>query len=252
MLRIDLITIFPEMTQAITAHGITARAHKQGLWQLQTWSPRDFAHDAWRTVDDRPYGGGPGMVMLAQPLADAIAAARADRGDPEVTVVALSPRGEPFSDRKARELAASAGVILIAGRYEAMDQRLIDEVVDEEWSVGDFVVSGGELPAMMVIDAAVRHLPGALNDANSAVQDSFADGLLDTPHYTRPEVFNGRGVPEVLLSGHHARIAAWRREQALMATQRKRPDLIVRARHEGRLSAEDEAILRRIDQAAAR
>lgn len=244
MLRIDLITIFPAMTEALTQHGITSRALKQGLWQLHTWNPRDFAHDAWRTVDDRPYGGGPGMVMLAQPLAQTIAAAKANRGD-VTRVVALSPQGLPFSDAKARDLAASPGVILVAGRYEAIDQRLIDTAVDEEWSVGDFVVTGGELPAMMVIDAAVRHLPGALNDASSADQDSFVNGLLDCPHYTRPEVFEGRAVPEVLLSGHHARIAKWRREQSLLATVRKRPDLIARARNDGTLSPEDEAILSR-------
>jgi tRNA (guanine37-N1)-methyltransferase len=250
MLRIDLITIFPAMTEALTQHGITSRALSRGLWQLRNWNPRDFAHDAWKTVDDRPYGGGPGMVMTAQPLADAIAAAKADRlaaglplpGGP---VIALSPQGRPFNDAVARELAQSPGAILIAGRYEAIDQRLIDSYVDEEWAVGEFVVSGGELPAMMVIDAAVRHLPGALNDASSAQQDSFGDGLLDCPHYTRPEVFEGRAVPDVLLSGHHADIARWRREQALLATLRKRPDLIQKARSEGRLTSSDEAVLRR-------
>jgi tRNA (guanine37-N1)-methyltransferase len=204
------------------------------------------------------------MVMLAQPLAEAIAAVRADRcgtrvdadagagaaaragtgpGSDSAPVIALSPQGKRFSDARARELAASSGAILIAGRYEAIDQRLIDRHVDDEWSIGDFVVSGGELPAMMVMDAAVRHLPGALNDSNSAQQESFAAGLLDCPHYTRPELFEGLVVPEVLLSGHHERIARWRREQALVATLIKRPDLLETARRDGRLSAADEAFI---------
>lgn len=189
------------------------------------------------------------MVMLAQPLVDTLLAIRADRGDsPDVPVVCLSPQGQAFTDRMARELAASPGVILIAGRYEAIDQRFIDHHVDLEWSVGDFVVSGGELPAMMVIDAAVRFLPGVLNDAESVQQDSHAGGLLDCPHYTRPERFEGLDVPEVLLSGHHARIAQWRREQSLIATLLRRPDLIERARLEGRLSPADEAVLRRLER----
>ena len=247
MLRIDVISIFPEMLDAVTRHGVTGRAHDRELWRLRAWNPRDFTSDPWRTVDDRPYGGGPGMVMLAQPLADTLAAIHRDRGDqPRAPVVALSPQGEPFSEALARGLAASPGVILLAGRYEAIDQRLLDRHVDREWAVGDFVVSGGELPAMMVIDAAVRWLPGALNDPGSAAQDSFADGLLDCPHYTRPEVFEDVAVPEVLRSGHHARIAAWRHEQSLIVTARKRPDLIERARAEGRLSAADESILRRV------
>ena len=252
MLRFDLITLFPDMTEAITRHGITGRALQRGLWQLRCWNPRDFTHDAWKTVDDRPYGGGPGMVMLAQPLADTIAAVHAERrvaaagsdaGSGLVPVIALSPQGRRFTDAQARELAVSQGVILIAGRYEAIDQRLIDRHVDDEWSIGDFVVSGGELPAMMMIDAAVRHLPGALNDSASAEQESFAAGILDCPHYTRPEVFEGLTVPDVLLSGHHLRITRWRREQALLATLRKRPDLLEVARREGRLSAADEAFL---------
>lgn len=240
------------MADAITRHGITSRALQRGLWQLRCWNPRDFTHDTWKTVDDRPYGGGPGMVMLAQPLAETIAAVRADRrgadvdgglGSGSAQVIALSPQGKRFSDARARELAASSGVILIAGRYEAIDQRLLDRHVDDEWSIGDFVVSGGELPAMMVMDAAVRHLPGALNDSNSAEQESFAAGLLDCPHYTRPELFEGLVVPEVLLSGHHERISRWRREQALVATLRKRPDLLEAARRDGRLSAADEAFI---------
>ncbi len=247
-LRLDLVTIFPEMAEAVTRFGITGRAHDRGLWHLNTWNPRDFTHDPWRTVDDRPYGGGPGMVMLAQPLADAIAAIRLDRADPApVPVVALSPQGRPFSDAMARELAQSPGAILIAGRYEAIDQRFLDRHVNAEWCVGDFVVSGGELPAMMVIDAAVRWLPGVMNDPDSVQQDSFGEGLLDCPHFTRPEVFEGFEVPDVLLSGHHARIAQWRRQQALLATRRKRPELIEAARARGALSAADEALLARQD-----
>lgn len=245
-LRIDLVTLFPAMADAITGHGITARALQRGLWQLRCWNPRDFTHDTWKTVDDRPYGGGPGMVMLAQPLADTLAAVRADRlgaGAGQAPVIALSPQGRRFDDAAARHLATTPGVILIAGRYEAIDQRLLDRHVDAEWSIGDFVVSGGELPALMMIDAAVRHLPGALNDATSAEQESFAAGLLDCPHYTRPEVFEGQAVPDVLVSGHHQRIARWRREQSLLATLRKRPDLIEAARRDGRLSAADEAFL---------
>lgn len=241
-MRIDAVTIFPGMFEAITGHGITGRAHARGLWSLACWNPRDFTHDPYRRVDDRPYGGGPGMVMLAQPLADAIAAARA-AGAPGRPVIALSPQGRPLDDPRVRELARGAGMVLVAGRYEAIDQRLIDRHVDEEIAVGDFVVSGGELPAMMLIDAVVRQLPGAMNDARSAACDSFAGGLLDCPHYTRPEVFEGMAVPEVLLSGHHAQIERWRRQQALAATQRRRPELIARARAAGLLSAEDERML---------
>ena len=241
-MRVDAITIFPEMFEAVTRYGITGRAHERGLWSLACWNPRDFATDAYRSVDDRPYGGGPGMVMLAPTLADAIAAARG-AGPGGRPVIALSPQGRPLDDRHVRELAMGAGAILLAGRYEAIDQRLIDRHVDEEIAIGEFVVSGGELPAMMLIDAVVRQMPGAMNDARSAACDSFADGLLDCPHYTRPEVFEGLSVPEVLLSGHHARIERWRREQALRATLLRRPELIVRAREQMRLSAEDERIL---------
>jgi len=241
-MRIDAVTLFPDMFDAVTRFGITARAHERGLWSLVCRNPRDFATDAYRRVDDRPYGGGPGMVMLAQPLADAIAMAR-NEGPAGRPVIALSPQGRPLDDRRVRELAGGPGMVLVAGRYEAIDQRLLDRHVDEEIAIGDFVVSGGELPAMMLIDAVVRQLPGAMNDAQSAACDSFADGLLDCPHYTRPEVFEGVPVPEVLLSGHHAQIARWRRDQALRATLRRRPDLIARARAQGRLSAEDERVL---------
>lgn len=240
-MRIDVVTIFPEMFEALTRFGITARALQRGLWQFSAHNPRDFTSDPYRRIDDRPYGGGPGMVMLGQPLADAIASASAPlRGRP---VIALSPQGRPLDDAKVRSLAVLPGLVLVAGRYEAIDQRLIDLHVDEEIAIGDFVVSGGELPAMMLIDAVVRLLPGAMSDEASAAQDSFADGLLDCPHYTRPEVFEGIPVPEVLLSGHHARIARWRRERSLETTFRRRPDLIVQARRKGLLGPEDEAFL---------
>lgn len=240
-MRFDAITLFPAMFDAITRFGITSRAYERGLWSLACWNPRDFAGDAYRSVDDRPYGGGPGMVMLAQPLAAAIDAAR-DAGPAGRPVVALSPQGRPLDDARVRALARSPGAILVAGRYEAIDQRLVDRRVDEEIAIGEFVVSGGELPAMMLIDAVVRLLPGAMNERSPA-HESFADGLLDHPQYTRPEVFEGQPVPAVLMSGHHARIERWRRQQAVLATQRKRPDLIERARARGRLDADDERIL---------
>ncbi len=252
-MQIDVVTIFPAMFEAITQSGITARALERGLWSLVCRNPRDFTSDAWRTVDDRPYGGGPGMVMLAEPLAAAIAAAHAasaaDTGVEAARrpVIALSPQGRPLDDARVRELAGLPGLILVAGRYEAIDQRLLDHHVDEEIAIGEFVVSGGELPAMMLIDAVVRLLPGAMNDPLSVQSESFAEGLLDHPQYTRPEVFEDAAVPAVLLSGHHARIAQWRRGQALLATLRKRPDLIARARAEGRLDTHDEQVLRSAD-----
>ncbi|MCO5099918.1 MAG: tRNA (guanosine(37)-N1)-methyltransferase TrmD [Burkholderiaceae bacterium] len=241
-MRFDAITLFPAMFDAIIRFGITSRAHERGLWSLACWNPRDYAADAYRSVDDRPYGGGPGMVMLAQPLAAAIGAARAAAPAPR-PVIALSPQGRPLDDARVRALAASPGAILVAGRYEAIDQRLLDRYVDEEIAVGEFVVSGGELPAMMLIDAVVRLLPGAMNDERSPLHESFADGLLDHPQYTRPELFEGEPVPAVLMSGHHAQIERWRREQALLATLRKRPDLIERARARNRLDAADERVL---------
>ena len=252
MIRFDVITLFAPMFDAITRHGVSARAIERGLWQLRCWNPRDFATDAYRSVDDRPYGGGPGMVMLAEPLAatlDAIAADRLAAGLGRAPVIHLSPRGRPLTHRRVRELAALEAVTLLSSRYEAVDQRLIDRHVDEEISVGDFVVSGGELPAMMLIDATVRLLPGALNDERSAQQDSFADGLLDCPHFTRPETYEGAAVPEVLLSGHHARIARWRREQALAATASRRPELLERARADGLLTPDDERFLAELARA---
>ena len=246
MIRFDVITIFPPMFDALCRHGVSARALERGLWQLRCWNPREFATDAYRSVDDRPYGGGPGMVMLAEPLAAALAAIAADQqaaGIAAAPIIHLSPRGRPLTHRRVAELAGLEAVTLLSSRYEAVDERLIELHVDEELAIGDFVVSGGELPAMMLIDATVRLLPGALNDERSAREDSFAQGLLDCPHFTRPETFEGLAVPEVLLSGHHARIARWRREQALAATASRRPDLLERARAEGRLTRDDEAFL---------
>jgi tRNA (guanine37-N1)-methyltransferase len=242
----DVVTIFPEMVEQTARFGVTGRAIDRGIWRLKTWNPRDFATDSYRSIDDRPYGGGPGMVMLAEPLArclDAVREARAVEGAPPARVLHLSPQGAPLDQARVARLAAEPALTLLCGRYEAIDQRLLDTRIDEEVSIGDFVVSGGEVPALALIDAVVRLLPGVMNDAGSPQQDSFSDGLLDCPHYTRPEVFDGRQVPEVLLSGHHSRVARWRREQALRATVAKRPDLIDRARREGRLSVEDEAFL---------
>lgn len=242
MLRFDLVTIFPDMVRDFVRFGVTGRALERGLWAFDTHDPRSFVDDPYRRIDDRPYGGGPGMVMMAAPLADAIAAARAC-GSARRPVVAMSPQGRRFDDAMAREFAQGAGCILVAGRYEGIDQRLLDRHVDLQLSIGDFVLSGGELAALAVMDAVIRLLPGALSDADSAAHDSFADGLLDHPHYTRPETFEGEGVPEVLLSGHHARISRWRRDAALRATAASRPDLIERARAEGRLDATDEKVL---------
>ncbi len=234
-MRFDVITLFPPMFEAVTAHGITRRARDEGRWDLVTWNPRDFTTDAHRTVDDRPFGGGPGMVMLAEPLAQAVDAAKAaQQAAGRVSrVVALAPTGAPLKDAKVRHWAArqDLGLVLVCGRYEGIDQRFLDTMVDEEVSIGDFVMSGGEIPAMALIDAVVRHLPGALKDA-SADDESFAParfgtaGLLDAPHYTRPELWRGHGVPPVLLSGHHAQIAQWRQTQSIERTRERRPELL--------------------------
>jgi tRNA (guanine37-N1)-methyltransferase len=241
--RIDVVTLFPDMVTQATKVGVTGRALERGLWRLGVWNPRDFATDAHRTVDDRPYGGGPGMVMMAAPLAQAIAAARAAQRDEGVTasrVIHLSPAGVPLRHARVVEMASdpNAGYVLVAGRYEGIDERLVMREVDEEIAVGDFVVSGGELPALMVIDAIARLLPGALNDEQSAREDSFADGLLDCPHYTRPETYEGMAVPDVLLSGHHEQIRRWRLTQSLRRTRERRPDLLA-----GRPLTKDEAAL---------
>lgn len=231
MMRFDVITLFPEMFQALTAHGVTRRAMQNGLFGVHCWNPRDYTLDRHKTVDDRPYGGGPGMVMMYQPLKDALAAvtesvesdASAKQRAPHV--VYLSPQGKPLTQNRLAELQTHSAITLICGRYEGLDERFIERYVDEEISIGDFVVSGGELPAMMLMDGLVRLIPGALGHSQSAEQDSFSDGLLDCPHYTRPEEIDGLRVPEVLLEGHHAKIQAWRHEQKLTRTQTKRPDL---------------------------
>jgi tRNA (guanine37-N1)-methyltransferase len=223
-MRIDVVTLFPELVQTLTEHGIPRRAAERGLLRLETWNPRDYTRDRHRTVDDRPYGGGPGMVMLVEPLQAAIQAAR--RADVAAPVIYLSPQGRRLDQAGVRELARRPRLILVAGRYEGIDERLIEAEVDEEWSIGDYVLSGGELAAMVLADAVTRLLPGALGDADSAGQDSFMEGLLDYPHYTRPEEVAGRRVPEVLLGGNHAEIERWRRQQALGRTRERRPDLL--------------------------
>src|SRR5512143_568606 len=227
-MRIDVVTLFPEMFEAIRGSGIPRRAIDRGLLDLQMWNPRDFTFDRHRTVDDRPYGGGPGMVMQFEPLRDTLLAARAaDEG--QTPVIYLSPQGRKLDQTGVQELAQRPRLILLAGRYEGVDERLIEAEVDEEWSIGDYVLSGGELAAMVMIDAVTRLLPGALGHEDSAEQDSFSCGLLDYPHYTRPEVIDGRAVPTVLLSGDHAAIARWRMKQALGRTWLRRPELLGQA-----------------------
>lgn len=243
-IQFDVVTLFPPMFDAISRHGVTARALELGLYGLQLWNPRDFTMDNYKTVDHRPYGGGPGMVMMAEPLDKTIAAARQRQKEAgvEVTkVIHLSPQGKPLTHAKVMELAALPGMILLASRYEGVDERLIRRQVDEEISIGDYVLSGGELPAMVLMDAIIRQLPGALNDADSAAEDSFVDGLLDCPHYTRPEVYEDEVVPAVLLSGHHEEIRRWRLKQSLARTRGRRPDLLENrqlTKEESRLLAE--------------
>jgi tRNA (guanine37-N1)-methyltransferase len=250
--RFDVITLFPEMLDVLRTFGITRRAHEEGRWTLHTWNPRDFTSDNHRTVDDRPFGGGPGMVMLAEPLAQAVDAAMAAQRAAALRasrVLALAPSGTPLTDARVRAWAAdeATGVVLVCGRYEGIDQRFLDQCVDEEVSIGDFVMSGGEIGAMALIDAVVRQLPGALKEA-SAQDESFAQGLLDAPHYTRPERWRGTDVPAVLLSGHHAQIAQWRREQSLRRTFARRPELIEVAREHGLLDARDERVLKLVHE----
>ncbi|HEX8988809.1 MAG TPA: tRNA (guanosine(37)-N1)-methyltransferase TrmD [Rhodocyclaceae bacterium] len=239
-MRFDAVTLFPEMFEAVTQSGITRRALERGLWQFKGWNPRQWAENSYGTVDDRPFGGGPGMVMQVAPLEKAIAAAKADRGGAG-RVIYLSPQGAPLTHAKVCELAAGDGAVLLCGRYEGVDERLIGRCVDEEISLGDFVLSGGEIAALALIDACVRQLPGALNDEASAVEESFADGLLDCPHYTRPEEYDGMKVPDVLLSGHHENIRRWRLKQALGRTWLRRPELLERrgmSKEEARLLEE--------------
>jgi len=247
--QFDVVTLFPTMFDAVTAWGVTGRARELRLYDLVGWNPREFAVNAYRSIDDRPYGGGPGMVMTPDPLAKSLRAARQRQvscGVRDTRVVYLSPQGRTLDHSIVEELAALEGMIFLCGRYEGVDQRFIDAHVDEQVSLGDFVLSGGEIAAMALLDAVARLQPGVLGDAASHQQDSFnaaLDGLLDCPHYTRPESWQGVGVPEVLLSGHHGRVARWRREQSLLLTQRLRPDLIARARAAGRLSRQDEDCL---------
>jgi tRNA (guanine37-N1)-methyltransferase len=222
--RIDVVTLFPDLFEIATRYGVTGKAVQRGVVDLGLWNPRDYTSDRHRSVDDRPYGGGPGMVMMVQPLRDAIRAAR--RAAPDSKVIYLSPQGRRLDQAAVREMAGRGGVILVAGRYEGIDQRLIDSAIDEEWSIGDYVLSGGELAAMVVMDAVTRLLPGVLGHEQSAEQDSFTAGLLDHPHYTRPEEIDGMRVPEVLLGGDHAVIARWRLKQALGRTWLQRPDLL--------------------------
>ncbi|RYF17447.1 MAG: tRNA (guanosine(37)-N1)-methyltransferase TrmD [Comamonadaceae bacterium] len=244
-MRFDVITLFPELFAPFLAAGVTRRAYESGQVDVRLWNLRDFAEGNYRRVDDRPFGGGPGMVMLAEPLARCLAAVKADRGD-DAPVVLFSPVGPRLDHAGVEGWSASAGAILLCGRYEGVDQRFIDTHVDVQLSLGDFVLSGGEVAAMALLDAVARLQPGVLNDAGSHQEDSFnpaVDGLLDCPHYTRPEEWNGLKVPEELLSGHHARIDAWRRRQRLALTARHRPDLIAAARSAGRLTRADEEFL---------
>lgn len=225
-MNIQAITLFPEMFQSITDYGVTGRAHKQGVWQFSAINPRQFADNKLGYIDDRPFGGGVGMVMMAEPLFQAIEFAKQSSGSLKRKVIYLSPQGTPLTHNKVVELSQLDNLILLCGRYEGVDERVLQSCVDEEISIGDFVVSGGELPAMMLMDAVLRFVPNVLGDINSAIQDSFAGGLLDYPHYTRPTEFQGMTVPDVLKSGNHALIAEWRLEQSLRRTLSRRPDLL--------------------------
>ena len=224
-MRFDVVSLFPEMFSVVRDFGVTGRALERGIVELAVWNPRDYARDRHRSVDDRPYGGGPGMVMMIEPLRDAIRAARAASAD-DAKVIGLSPQGRPLDQAALRSMATRQRMILVAGRYEGIDERLLEMEVDEEYSIGDYVLSGGELAAMVLIDGVTRLLPGVLGHEDSAQQDSFGRGLLDCPHYTRPEEFEGRRVPEVLLGGNHAQIARWRLQQALGRTWQRRPELL--------------------------
>ncbi len=236
-MRIDVITLFPESLDGLAGLGVTGRAIKDGRVELKTWNPRDLATDRHRTVDDRPYGGGPGMVMAVEPLSSTIRAVRKEQAN-GTRVSLMSPQGRKLDQAGINELAGRQGLILVCGRYEGIDERVVESEIDEEWSIGDYVISGGELAAAVIIDAVTRLLPGVLGDDQSAVQDSFVDGLLDHPHYTRPELAGDKAVPDVLLSGDHAAIRRWRRKQALGRTWQRRPDLL-----EGREMDEEAKLL---------
>ncbi|NDU79764.1 MAG: tRNA (guanosine(37)-N1)-methyltransferase TrmD [Ferrovum sp.] len=226
---VDVVTIFPESFTALTEYGVTSRALRAGVWSFKTWNPRDYSDDPSRRVDDRSYGGGPGMVMMAPPVGRAIEAACAHQQANGVKfphVIYMSPQGAPLTHSKVVELSQKQGLVILAGRYEGIDERVLERFVTEELSLGDFVVSGGELPAMVLLDAVLRQRPGVVGDPESVVQESFVNGLLDTPHYTRPDVYEGVEVPPVLKNGHHAMIQRWRRKQALGMTWKKRPDML--------------------------
>jgi tRNA (guanine37-N1)-methyltransferase len=240
-MRFDLVTLMPAMFDALTKEGVVARAIGRKLARIELWNPRDYTKDVHRTVDDRPYGGGPGMVMKYQPLQQAIESAKS--ASPQAKVIYLSPQGARFDQQQARAVVEKQQpLLLIAGRYEGVDERIIARYVDEEWSIGDYVLSGGELAAMVVLDAVIRLIPGALGDADSAQQDSFMDGLLDCPHYTRPEQIDGMSVPPVLQGGNHDAIRRWRLQQALIRTWERRPDLL----QDRQLTAEEETLLAEI------
>ncbi|WP_087018091.1 tRNA (guanosine(37)-N1)-methyltransferase TrmD [Thaumasiovibrio subtropicus] len=224
-MKVGVVSLFPEMFDTITNFGVTGQAVKKGLLSLDVWNPRDFTHDKHRTVDDKPYGGGPGMLMMVQPLRDAIQTAKQHVGE-TAKVIYLSPQGRKLDQAGVEELAANENLILVCGRYEGIDERIIQQEIDEEWSIGDFVLTGGELPAMTLVDAVVRFVPGVLGDMASAEEDSFANGLLDHPHYTRPETLDGETVPAVLLSGNHKDIRRWRLKQSLGRTWLRRPELL--------------------------
>ena len=249
-MRFDVITLFPEIFEAFLVSGVTRRAYESGQVAVKLWNPRDYAQGNYRRVDDRPFGGGPGMVMMAEPLAACLDAIRAERGQDRHTapLVLFSPIGPTLQHTMVQKWADSAGAVLLCGRYEGVDQRFIDQYVDQQISLGDFVLSGGEIAAMALLDAVARLQPGVLNDEGSHQLDSFnpaLDGLLDSPHYTRPEVWQGHAVPPELMSGHHARIERWRREQSLRLTAEHRPELLEQARAQGRLSRQDEAFLQK-------
>lgn len=238
-MHFDVVTLFPEMVTAAASCGVTGRAIERNIVSLSVWNPRNYTHDRHKTVDDRPYGGGPGMVMKYQPLHEAVCDAK-QTGSETAKVVYLSPQGKPITQALLAEASKASQIILVAGRYEGIDERFVELDCDEEWSIGDYVISGGELAALIVIDAVTRLLPGVLGDEDSAQQDSHSDGLLDCPHYTRPEQINGHSVPEVLLGGNHADIERWRMKQALGRTWQRRPDLLKKKN----LSAEQENLLR--------
>lgn len=243
-MRFDVVTLFPELFAPLLTTGITRRAFESGQVNVKLHNPRDFAQGNYRRVDDRPFGGGPGMVMMAEPLSQCLSSIRCERPD-DVPVVLFSPVGKPLNHAMVTRWAGSRGAVLVCGRYEGIDQRFIDTHVTEQISLGDFVLSGGEIAAMALLDAVARLQPGVLGDADSHAQDSFnpaLDGLLDCPHYTRPEIWQGQAVPDVLLSGHHVNIERWRRNQRLLLTQRLRPELIAQARQAGHLDAADEAV----------